>query len=197
MNSIKSAAFCFALAAPAFLAFAPAANADTDYSFNSVFTSGSQTETLTGQLIVSGNQIVGFTGSLDGLGFTGPESFLNGVQGITAFLDNPNFPGTDSIRVDGGTDLIFDNVFNAASTSLDGSGIVFQLSNGQDVNLWGDGGNAYELFIGNYLFDGRGDATIDAPEPASWALMLTGLLAFAGLLFARRQRKTPDAFAAA
>jgi hypothetical protein len=178
---ILAAVFTFT----ASIGLAPAAYANSDYQFDVTFNNGSATETLNAELIVSGGEVVGITGSLDGLGFTGANADLNGVQNITDFLSNSNFPGTDSIRIDGGTDLIFDNVFNAGS--LTDNGIVFELTNGKYINIWENSPGNFTVFVDNYLFQANGDGAFVVPEPSALAMMLTGFFALGGVFLLRRR----------
>jgi hypothetical protein len=74
---------------------------------------------------------------------------------------------------------------------------VFKLSDGQYADLWENSVGNYELFIGNYLSDVRGEAEFAVPEPSSVWLLLTGVLAFGGLFLFRRSKKDTAAFATA
>jgi PEP-CTERM motif len=185
---MKKSILAFVAAAAACLAFSPAAYADADYSYDVTFSSGGQTETLNAMIVVSGDEIVSMTGSLDGSGFTGANSFLNGSQSIASLLANPNFPSAYTFTgVGGGTYFTFDDEFYSGSESLDDGGLVFKLTNGQYVALWGNAPNSYELFVGNWIFDGRGVGAFLVPEPPSYTVMLMGLLAFLGLFLYRRR----------
>ena len=163
-----------------------AAYANADYSIDITFGSGGNTETLQATLIVDNGEVIGMTGSLDGLGFTGANSDLNGSQSITSLLANTNFPGQTSIRIDGGTDLIFDNVFS--SGALDSNGIVFELSNGKYINIWENSPGNFTIFVDNYDFQANANGNFVVPEPSSLAMLFAGLLAFGGVfLFGRRK----------
>lgn len=188
---MKKSIVAFAAAFVAIVGLAPAAYADADYKFDTTFNNGSATETVNAQLIVSNGEVVGIAGSVDGVGFTGANSDLNGVQSITQFLDNTNFPGTDSIRITAtGTDLIFDNVFSGGSLTT--NGIVFQVANGVYMNLWENSPGRFELFLDWTVFDAQASGTLQVPEPSTLAMMLTALLALGGLFFVRRRGRTQE-----
>jgi hypothetical protein len=192
---MKKSALAFAVAFAASVGFTSAAYADAQYKVNATFVQGSTTEVVNAELTVSGGKVTGATGSVDGSGFTGPNADLNGVQNITQFLDNPNFPGTDSIRiVSTGTDLIFDNIFSTGS--LSDNGIVFQVADGTYMNLWENSPGNFALFLDWPVFaDLSASGTLQVPEPSALAMMLTALLALGGVFFLRH-RANVRAFAA-
>jgi hypothetical protein len=93
--------------------------------------------------------------------------------------------GGPSVRVGGGTDLIYDNVVNpSADPFLDGDGLAFALNNATSsnpgFNLWGNSPGSYSLFDASNTeyFDAGGTATITpgpVPEPTTAGCFLLGL----------------------
>jgi hypothetical protein len=91
--------------------------------------------------------------------------------------------GGPSVRVGGGTDLIYDNVVNPSSDPfLDGNGLAFALNNvlssTPGFNLWGNGPGSYTLFDASVTEynAANGTATISlaaVPEPST---MISGAL---------------------
>ena len=162
-------------------AFAGLAQAQTfDISFNG------STSTAIGQITVVGG--IATSGYLDvtagaNLGtynlvsLTSP--LINGTPGI----------GTQTLRIGGANDQIFDDVVNTSSNPfLTGNGLEFANSTAVGFNLWGNGPGSYSLFDADnvYIIDG-GAATLTpaaAPEPSSWAI---GLVALGGAFYLRRR----------
>jgi hypothetical protein len=105
----------------------------------------------------------------------------------------------------------YDNLFYAGANApitcltvppggyLDGYGVMFELANGDLVDLYSNGGNApgdYGVVVfadGAPDYTSAGGLSLTAPEPSTWAMMVLGFagLGFAGLGFAgyRTSRK--------
>ncbi|HEV2438361.1 MAG TPA: PEP-CTERM sorting domain-containing protein [Verrucomicrobiae bacterium] len=140
--------------------------------------------------------------------FTGSISAANGqievqsglaVGGFLTVTMGPNqgtyqlVPGSgvfNAGRVNGGTDLIVDNLVNpAADPFVDSNGVAFEAAD-QSIgfNLWGNGPGSYTLFDAGgptspytYVAD-NGVATLTltpVPEPTSVALLGLGIAAYA------------------
>jgi len=172
------------LAMAAALTIAPAALADT---LNFDFTQGPITAqgTLTydsGSPITAG-EFLASAGTI--------SVYNNGVlAAIGTLVLNPNSPGLDSVRVVGGTDLIYDDlIFPSSNPILDNAGgLLFQfngLSINDDLDIWANGPDSYTLFEGNYLIGDASDPNGDfvTPEPDSLLLVGTGLLGLAFVAF--------------
>jgi len=154
------------------------------YSFNGVG--------LTGLITVDDatGQIVAITGSVAGYG------------NIANLVNNPNFPGTDTIGVGGGTNFTFDNLGYPTDPHLDGYGLVFKFVSGLYANLWGNSPGNYELFIGNYVSNVSGagivafDSAFTTPLPSTWTMLIAGFAGF-GYFAYRGMKKTTSAVATA
>jgi hypothetical protein len=182
MKSILGGLTKAGLVAAALVAFTPAAYANSDWSFNALG--------LDATFVVSNGQVIGITGSVAGFGT---------IDSLIANVGSDPGGQTTTISVGGGTNFTFDDLFFTTGNGgmhLDGDGVVFKLSDGQYADLWENSAGNYELFIGNYLSDVRGEAEFAVPEPSSIWPMLTGALAFAGLFLFRRSKKAAAAFAA-
>jgi hypothetical protein len=127
-------------------------------------------------------------------------SAVNGSLTITTGHDQGTYslvPGQGSIRLYDGTDLIYDNLVNAASNPfLDADGLAFvgtAVNNvGQPlvgVNLWGNSDGSYTLFLDPPYGAVNGSAAISsAPEPDTFGVV-TGLGLLASLPLCRRSLK--------
>jgi hypothetical protein len=170
-----------ALVLGALVASAPVAQANAVYSFNG--------DGLTA--LITTSSTLNAMGGYDVLDITGT---LAGHGAITSLLTNPDQPNNYTFTgVGGGTNFTFDNVFYTDAQHIDDNGIVFQVADGNYVDLWGNGANDYEVFVGNYVSDTRGAAAIEAvPEPSAIAMLLTGIVALFGFAaFRRKDRLVP------
>ena len=138
--------------------------------------------------------------------FTGSISAANGqievqsglaISGFLTVTMGPNqgtyplVPGSgvfNAGRVNGGTDLIVDNLVNAAADPfVDSNGVAFEAAD-QSIgfNLWGNGPGSYTLLDAGgpttpytYVLD-NGVATLTpVPEPTGVALLGLGIAAYA------------------
>ncbi len=127
------------------------------------------------------NNVVSITGTVGtyGADTLSPGAILGVIGGPVA-------------EIGGGTNLApIDNLFLPSApyfTSTGGIAFSFvnQNSNLIGAGLWYDSPGVYELFIGNWLSDRKGELSVTAvPEPSTWAMLLIG---FAGLGFVARRR---------
>jgi len=124
---------------------------------------------------------------------------VNG-DAVTGLLVNPNQPGVTNNGV-----WLYDNVlFPAADPFIDLYSFVGVLASGGTTNLFVNSPADYELMVsppgGGYSLDSHGVATLVAgglqgaanlegavPEPATWAIMMTGLFGMGLALRSRRR----------
>jgi hypothetical protein len=158
-----------AAAAAVLFASAGAANAATElFSFTDATDGISASGTLTVDNTANAN------GTFDITAVTGSVTHGAATDAISGIIGSPNTPNP---TVNFG--FIYDNVvpFNT-------NGVLFQGVSGAIYNLWSNGGEAGELYTYGLpnvaAFDAHGTLGVSAgvPEPASWAVMLTG---FAGI----------------
>jgi PEP-CTERM motif-containing protein len=120
---------------------------------------------------------------------------------ITTILADPSFPGASS-----NGPFTYDNIFYGGNPVFDNDGILFATAGnpGGSWNLWGNGPDNYSLYESvpnvGYAIEATGTFGVSAsdapnfaaaaPEPSTWALMLTGFagLAYAG--FRHRQKES-------
>jgi hypothetical protein len=172
------------LAVATALAIAPAAKADTYYfNFYGLGVSGS--------------------GSLTGNGLGGGEWNITGgtfiINGVSAGVVNNPTPGAASVSGDGG--IYYDNILiPAGSPAVTGNGLLFIIGSGataEEFNIWSQGGVTYfdEYYEGAWLDNGENGVPIvlnisSTPEPSTWLLLGTGILALAAGLFLKPRART-------
>ncbi len=119
---------------------------------------------------------------------------------ITTILADPNFPGAYN-----NGPFIYDNIFTGGNPVLDNDGILFATAGnpGGSWNLWGNGPDNYSLyeFVPNvgYAIEATGTFAVStsdapnfaaaAPEPSTWAMMLTGFAGLGYAAFRHRQKE--------
>ena len=162
-----------------------------DFYFFTTF-SGS-VSTASGELDVVGN--IAVSGYLDVT--SGANQGTYSLVSLTSPLITGGTPSVPSIRISDGTDLIFDNIVNAASDPFfDSNGLAFANNNTIGFNLWGNSPGYYSLFDvsgtppGHEYIQDNGTATLaPVPEPAS----ITLISVFAGLSILLRRSKVRTA----
>ena len=166
------------LALAAALAIAPAAKADTFYFdfYGAGLGSGGGSFTATSL----GGGLFNITGGSITIG------------GSSATIVANLTPGSLAVSSDG--EFYYDNILNpSGSPTVDSTGgILFLLSNGNELEIYSLGGNYYanvwDPTTSSWLFDSvdspyGGPISLDislSPEPSSLLLLATGLLALAG-----------------
>ncbi len=119
---------------------------------------------------------------------------------ITTILADPNFPGAYN-----NGPFIYDNIFTGGNPVLDNDGILFATAGnpGGSWNLWGNGPDNYSLYESvpnvGYAIEATGTFAVStsdapnfaaaAPEPSTWAMMLTGFAGLGYAAFRHRQKE--------
>ena len=178
LTTTKAAISAFAMA----LAIPAAANADVfDFTFTG---SGNSSITASGTITTGQDNPVGsfFTPSQLITGLTGT---YNGHE-ITALLAQGSFFGNDNILY-----YPSSQVYMGQPTYLDIKGVAFTTDNNRTIDFYfglGGYGTINQAPNGNRSSNIGGTFTITptatgaVPEPASWAMMLTGFGAMGGAL---------------
>ncbi|MGO9338885.1 MAG: hypothetical protein ACLPY1_15410 [Terracidiphilus sp.] len=178
------------------IAIAPAAKAGS-FSFTVAENGISSSGVLTYSPISIGvDEITGITGTFSDLGAGIKNAKITGLVPGSYSSSNPS-----EVPAASGYSWEYDNLFYAAgdAPSVGGSpagglldlwGVLFTVTGGDEVNIWGNGaGNPYtagdSMGLSNGSFSDYGTA-IDftaAPEPPSLMLLGSGLLFLASLVF--------------
>jgi hypothetical protein len=120
---------------------------------------------------------------------------------ITTILADPSFPSPAN-----NGPFIYDNIFYGGNPVLDNDGILFATAGdpGGSWNLWGNGPDNYSLYESvpnvGYAIEATGTFAVStsdapnfaaaAPEPSTWAMMLTGFAGLGYLAFRHRQKES-------
>lgn len=170
-----------------------------NYTFTGANSAGAYTATVS--LNTSGGQAISGTGSLTGVGFTGPQSLtLVTLSSPGVEIEGGGFLG---YRSNDGTD------WTGADTAvpIDTSGLIFALGGpvgfgtSQQFDVYDAGGGVFNAGFFGKAIPGSAPTfweynqpvsvsyTVNAvPEPATWAMLLTGLVGF-GFMMRRGRRK--------
>ncbi len=133
---------------------------------------------------------------LNGAGAYDVLSISGNVDGdlITSLIGNPAQPNP-SLSADGL--FIYDNNYFPGPQHVSNPGLFFASAAGYEYNLFSDNATTYELYRATpgvgYVNNSIGTLTVSSaiPEPATWALMITG---FGMMGLALRRRRAQDGF---
>ncbi len=168
----------FVIAAIASVLFAQSANA-AQYILNYSGTKLGQTAILFATLKIDTADFVNGGGGYDVNSVTGT---VDG-ETVLGLIANPNTPGTTQAA-----GFVFNNILFNANPAFDLNGLAFTTSTGS-WNLWGTDTDAYTLMKyagGRYTGAVDGQLSVAAvPEPASWAMLITGF----GMIGAATRRR--------
>jgi len=172
----------------AVLSFTPTASADQfTYAFNGSGFNAALTFTASP---VSGDPGVYLISNVAGTIFSAGTDILAPVSFNVPVVDNPNSPSTTTAYFPS-VAFIYDNLLTPASSRvLNFNGVLFDVS-GLYFNLYSNNGIYQWADTGSYtnsdnISDPLADPPIDgAPEPSPLLLLVSGLLALAGIRLRR------------
>ena len=121
------------------------------------------------------------------------------INGVAAGVVSNPTPGAASVSLDGG--IYYDNILiPAGSPAVTGNGLLFIIGSGataEEFNIWSQGGVTYfdEYYEGAWLDNGENGVAISmnvssTPEPSTWLLLGTGILALAAGLYLKSKSQT-------
>jgi hypothetical protein len=153
---------------------------------------------------------------------TGNLSILN-IQITTSNTQDPSYSGGYDItkvsgsvtgygavsivssdgQTGGGTNVLpIDNVFYPSGPYFDSDGFAFKFTTQTPQlvggGIWSNGGDSYQLFIGNWAFNESGGLQVTqvtaVPEPSTWAMMVLGFLGVGFMAYRRKGKNSGSGF---